>query len=333
MAILWMDGFDYYGASLLLTTRYTFTANSFDNSGTGRFGGKALSNPGGSTSRMTHPLPAPQSSLSMGFAFKYNTGSGSDRVILYLNNNASRICTLFLRGSDKKLVFVRGSSIGSNVLAESANALVNNTWHYIGLEFVRHASTGSIKLYLDGVLEDTEDPANTGASDINSIEIESFSSNAIFMDDYYVVSGSTWLGERKIETLRPSADTAQKDWTPDSGSDNYSRVNETPMNGDTSYVAAATPGDLDLYELANLSGNPDAIDAVQTIVAARKDDSETRTIAPVLLSGSTQEEGDPVATATSYGVGVQVFEQNPDSLAPWDTGGVNALQVGIKVVA
>ena len=334
MGVLHMDGFDYYAANVPLTTRYTFTTNGLDNTATGRFGGKALTNGiTGATSRMTHGFSA-QSALSVGFAFKFNTATTSDRPTLYLRTGTTTICTLHLRGSDKKLVFTRGSSIGSNVLATSSVALINDTWHHVGLEFTRHASAGAVNLYLDGVQVATVTGVNSGASDIDTIEIEMFSNaNTISMDDYYVVSGATWLGEQRIEYLPAASDTAQKDWTADTGSDNYARVDDVPMDGDTSYVFAANVSDEDNYGVTDLSSTPAAIPCVQVVLAGRKDDAATRAVAPILISGATTDVGDDVSMATGYKVGVQVYDLDPDGSVAWDAAAVNALNVGIRVTA
>jgi hypothetical protein len=145
------------------------------------------------------------------------------------------------------------------------------------------------------------------------------------------VSGATWLGERRIDTLRPSADTAQKDWTPDTGTDNYSRVNETPINGDTSYVTAATVGNKDRYALNDLPINPVTVAAVQALVVARKDDAVTRAIAPVIKSGATEAVGDDFGLASGYGAALKIFETDPNTSSAWTTSGVNALEAGMTV--
>jgi|SRR5687768_1007179 len=333
MGIVWMDGFDYYDTNVPLTTRYTFTANNFNTSQAGRFGGRALSNPFGDTCRMTHPVSPALASLSWGFAVKINSAGTSNRQLLYLKSGSGSTlqCTLWIRGSDKKLVLTRGSDIATNILAETTNSLVNNTWHYFGMEFTRHASTGAVNLYLDGSLEDSATGLNSGSADIDIVEIETFSTNAVLIDDYYVVSGATWLGERKIETLYVTADTAQKDWTADTGTDNYARVDEPQMDGDSSYVFASTVGDEDLYTLGDLSTTPSTIDAVQVAFAGRKDDATSRTVAPVLVSGATTDVGTDKAMAAGYSVGIELYETDPATTAAWTAAAVNALNVGIRV--
>jgi hypothetical protein len=335
VGVLWFDGFDYYDSTdLPLSARYSFVANAFDNDSAGRFGGRCLSTGSGITCRMTHPIPA-QSALSFGMAIKISSAGSSDRAtVSLLKADGTVMCILWIRGSDKNLVLCRGQfGVSSNVLAETTTGLSDGVWHYIGVEFVRDGSAGEVRLYLDGVLEDSVTGVNTGSNDIELMQLEAFSTNAVFMDDYYVVSGATWLGEQRVEYLPDSADTAQKDWTPDTGSDNYARVNDVPMDGDGSYVSASTIGDRDLYEIDPLSSTPDSIAAVQVVVAGRKDDVTTRTIAPVLVSGATTDVGDDIGMASGYKVGVQLYDLDPDGSVAWEAAAVNALNVGMEVTA
>ena len=89
--------------------------------------------------------------------------------------------------------------------------------------------------------------------------------------DVYVTNGRTRLGESGVAVLYPSADTADADWTPSTGTDHYATVDETTVNGDAGYVASGTVGDLDLYEIGDLPFVPDGIHAVQVTMCARKE--------------------------------------------------------------
>ena len=135
------------------------------------------------------------------------------------------------------------------------------------------------------------------------------------------------------DTLRPTADTAEADWTPSAGADHYAVVDEATINGDTDYVSAATPGALDLYEMSNLSFTPDTVHAVQVTMVARKDDAEARQVRTKLKSGTTTADGTTQAMATSYLPYGDLYETDPDTAMAWTPGGVNAMQVGIEVVS
>jgi hypothetical protein len=130
------------------------------------------------------------------------------------------------------------------------------------------------------------------------------------------------------DTLRPTADTAEADWTPSAGADHYAVVDEATINGDTDYVSAATPGDLDLYEMGNLSFTPDTVHAVQV-----KNDAEARQVRTKLKSGTTTADGTTQGMATSYLPYGDLYATDPDTSIAWTPGAVNAMQVGIEVVS
>lgn len=329
MTILFMDGFDSYSSSVPITTRWSISSGVATNSTAGRFGGKCAGNT--NTLIMSHTLPVAKSSLSFGFAHQINNLTTSIPLVTLQDASLTAICTLFLSTSGD-LVFVRGSSIGSNVLATASGVITTTVWQHIGLEFTRNATTGIVNIYVNGILVASATGINTGAADIKNIAVRLGSSTTTeLLDDYYCVDGATWLGERRITTLRPSADTAQKDFTPNSGTANFSRVNEAAIDGDTSYVSAATVNNEDIYDLDDLSYTPTGVDAVQILLAGRKDDAATRTIAPVLVSGATTDVGSDVAMAATYTLATQIHETDPNTSAAWTVSAVNALKAGMKV--
>lgn len=334
MTVLFYDGFDQYGSSVPVTQRWTLVAGTITYGTAGRLGGKCIQNNSAfGTFTITHTIPVAKSSLSVGVAFKTDNLYASKQLLTFNDSSNVVVCTLFMNASGD-LVFVRGNAIASNVLSTVSAALATNIWYHIGIEFTRNASTGTYKLYVNGVALATLTGLNTGASDIKNVGLSSPGSGvASFFDDYYCVDGATWLGELRVTQVRPSADTATKDFTPDTGTANFSRVNGVPMDGDTTYVSGATVNNTDLYDFDDLGYTPASIKAVQTVLVARKDDATTRTLAPLVKSSSTTHTGADVAMSTSYATFVEILETDPNTSAAWTVSAVNAMQAGFKVTA
>lgn len=335
MGLLFMDGFDYYSSSAPTSLNWTGTT-SIDYVTTGRFGGRSLKSNG----RTHRALASAKSSLSLGFAFWSNVdfSSGTQRQIVSFRNTAGGTtqCSLAISNANKFNFCLGAGETGSPTILDitSTATFVNGVWTYIGIELVRHASSGSFNVYQDGVKILGKTGVNTGGSDIGGVGLEcNTGSGYALFDDVYCVDGSTWIGEARISSARPAADTAQKDWVPNSGSTNYSRVNETTVDGDTSYVSASAVDAKDLYELSTLGYTPNDIFGIQNVIVARKDDAATRTIAPVTLSGSTETVGASKAMSTSYTTALQLLDQNPDTSTPWTPSDIADLQVGMKVTA
>jgi hypothetical protein len=202
-----------------------------------------------------------------------------------------------------------------------------------------HDSTGSIVAYIDGdqALSVTgADTRQQTGDDITLVRLfgaAATSANPRVMnwDDIYV--NGTRLGPCRVDTLRPAVDTADADWTPSAGADHYAVVDETTVNGDTDYVSAATPGDLDLYAMGSLGFTPDIVHAVQVTMVARKDDAEARQVRSELKSGTITAEGTTQGLATSYLPYGDLYQTDPDTAMAWTPGAVNAIQVGVEVVS
>lgn len=342
MTVRVIDGFDYYSSSVPISTRWTQTVSAPTYGNAGRFGGMCLSgNPSGTV--IQRNLGSVNNSISVGLAYKQDSGtmvSSPDTMIRFRNNNAGVDTTQsFIQiNNNGDLSFCSGNTLGSNIRATALSAIAWGVWNYVEVELVSHASAGSVNMYVNGVLVASASGVVTNAGlDVNAVVLVMPTVTGalpkIYIDDFYCISGASRLGERRVLTKYPSADTAQKDWTPNSGSTNYSRVNEEPMNGDTSYVSAATVGAEDLYDIGDLGFVPLSIDAVQLVMVARKDDATARSVAPVLISGSTTTVGSDLVMTTSYAVKTTIFETDPDTSAAWTASGVNALQAGMKVTA
>ena len=69
-------------------------------------------------------------------------------------------------------------------------------------------------------------------------------------------ANNDFLGDVRVETLFPTADGANTAWTPSAAGSHFNKVNEatgTFPDGDTTYVADATPGDRDTYVMSDLA--------------------------------------------------------------------------------
>ena len=216
----------------------------------------------------------------------------------------------------------------------------DGVWHYIEVEAFVHDSTGFIQVYKDGVSVLTVSGVDTKQQTDDTITLfrlygtdgTSALPNQFAWDDVYVTDQGTRLGEFRVVTLYPDGATANADWTPSGGGDNYEQVDEAQVDGDTSYVASDTPGDLDFYTMTDLGFAPDTVHAVQLTMCARKDDAEPRAVRLKLKSGAVVEDGTTQAMASTYQYFSDVYEEDPEAESPWTATSVNAAQIGIETV-
>lgn len=357
MAIVFMDGFDYYNASgtttgLQAKWRLSYPASIVTSSTTPYSVGQSASlndasyfNP---HTWMIADLPAAASTFAIGLALNINTAGGVANtsntipiIALGSGSDSAMQCGLSI-GSSGQLCITRGTGLtGQTVLASSASNLILATaWNYIELVIKIDSSVGTANIYLNGnpvavatFSGNTQAQAGSTADRVILQNSARTSSGAILLyDDFYVdtASPAAQVGQRRIETIYPSADTAQKQWTASTGSNNSAMVNSPTMQT-TNYVQANTVGYQDLYDLTNLGTSPTSIDAIQVNSLAQKTDVASRAIATSVKSGSTNNDGSDVYLGVSYALNSRILTTDPNTLLPWTASAVNSLQAGVKV--
>jgi hypothetical protein len=324
MTVRWTDGFDLYATKTDIGLRAgVIAAPGFANFATGRLGsGQCITTAQGYSFA---PFASAQSALSLGVAYQVN-GLSQAGSFLNFYNGGTPICDLRITSTGALQATRDG-----NVLGTSSTIITPDTWCYIEVEVTRHASAGAFKAYVNGVQMLNLTGVNTGGSDIDKITLASGSAD-IKLDDLYVTDTATKLGECRIDTLHPTADTATKDWTPSTGSSNYAMVDEAQFVT-TDYVSAGTAGNKDYYALADLSFNPLTIHAVSVVTMAKKDDATTRTFRGNIKSSSSEGNGATRGLGTSLSIYSDIFPTDPNGSIAWTQSSVNAAQVGIEVVA
>jgi len=326
MAIIFMDGFDLYSATVPVSRRW-----SGGGLVAGRFGGQALST---TTGNQSLTLGSFNSTLAVGFA--WNRSSFQAKTLIFSFNNSlsgfqQTMCSISIEISGA--VTWDGPS-GSGATASSVPGLIaTNTWHYYEVELTRSTTTGTIKVYLDGVQIISKTNVNTGTTDIDYLSLQGGNGNVgVSFDDMYCVNVATRLGECRIDTLRPTADTATKGWTPNSGTTNFSRVSEETSDGDTTFNSATVVGTKDLFAIADLPVTPTTIFAVQPVLVARKDNTALSQLCVDVVSGSATVQGAVNSLTSTYSYHVDTLVADPNTGAAWTATAVNALQLGYEIL-
>jgi len=352
MAVVFMDGFDMYNgvqAAIGLQSRWitsqtgqytTTTTTPFTNGQALRVIGDVQFNIG----YFSRVLPSTVSTSCVGFHFYTTSVSGmstrSSSAVVYFRNAGAFQFGIQLLSTG--ILVVNTYSAAGTITAEMFRTTVPiaaATWYHMGLVFTMGtAGTGSIELFIDGASAGSATGVTTARSGVALVDEIYFYNSALsggsnYFDDLYVTDAATFLGIRRIETLRPTSDTAQKQWTALSGTDNYAMVDESVVDGDTTYVETSTVGNQDLYDIANLSSTPGTIDAVQIVSFPRRTDATARTQYNSLKSGATNSDGTAFALSATYSHYPRLLNLNPDGSVAWTGAAVDALQIGPKLAS
>lgn len=343
MALVHFDGFEDYSTDTPASLRYGGQASTSNWNVTvtyqadGRFSdSKSLQLSASAQVYFDYFMPTGVSGAAAGISMKLSSlstptsGTAHNGISFYNLARSDQVnVTVQANGA---IVVWRASTVGSNTIAtSSAGLVVPDAWFHLAAEITRSATTGTVNVYVDGVQVISATGANTYASDIAIVGVHKQGVIANF-DDFYVCDSAAWLGEARSTPLVVTGDTAQIDFTPSTGVDNYACVDELPPNM-SDYVTSDSPGDKDRYTVSDLSFAPVAILGVKVTALASKDDITTRTMRANLKSGSTTANGTTKALSSSYKFLEDIFPTDPDTSAAWIKSGVDAIEVGIEVVA
>lgn len=367
MAIIWMDGFNTPGQTQL-TQSYFSTASVSSSTAAaynGRYDGKAVNIGGNSTeairrSQGLHKDFSNTTTISIGFAFRSVSGSAVyfyyntvDPFIIFYNGTASSAASSnnnivagmnFTQLNASSPVLVNILNKTGTILSSYQLPFFDHTvWNFVEVELQSSTTAGQMRIYLNGNLVSAISNANfsnsTSITDINKVAIcgHSISSNSIYIDDFYITNTATRLGEIHIATVRPSADTAQKDWTPSTGTANFSVVNDDNYSSDTTYITTNASNKKDIYDLQDLSvvttvsGTPLA---TKINGVGYKTTFGQSSVNLILKSGTTEANGTAISLYEGAS-GIQlipssIYETDPSTAIAWTVTGVNNSQIGIR---
>jgi hypothetical protein len=336
--IVFTEHFAGYGTGVAVTTKWTVTGGS-SMTITTAFGGQALrwAN-GGQSGYMYRQWGTPISEGTVYFHHKVDLISGATpRPTTFLMSDAAFMFGIeWLASGVIKLYSMTSHNAGTVLATSDVDKWTFAAEHACELEFVISDTVGRLSLYIDGALAveavnvDTKPSTQTTVNKI----CEGLGSNNGYIGiiGHIVVNDSPVReGPKKFYIIRPNADTADKDWTASTGSDNFAMVDEVGVSI-TDYVEGDTAGDLDLYEFENLTITPESIDLVQCFMDAWKTDLTARTLAPVVDVAGAQLEGDDFALGATAGLFVHDFYTKPAG-GEWDPSSIAGIKAGPLITA
>ena len=334
MPIIFLEGFDTYNTSVTATN---------DNSGilanwsstyiydkqivSGRYGGQAFRLPSnGGVENVDRSLKTTISSFSVGFDYRLPTTFGSCRI---MNMTDKQGYNSYLSiGSTGELTV----NCGNTIVAQSVGGVIqSNNWYFIEWSVKIHATQGQVSIFVDGFPVAQVSNINTVVSNRTSVTTISLSEGGRIndYDNLYVSDEIVNYGPCQISTFKPNADDAGN-FVPSSGTTSYNMVNESPADGDTSYITGQNVGDQQTFGIADLATNPPQIIAVQVSSTAKKTDSGTRAVGHVIKTDSNTVVGPNIALSTGYSSLQTTFNTSPSGSA-WTKDDVNNLNIGVKV--
>lgn len=350
MALLWCDGFDHYGdgatgKSNMLEGPYAELGSSTSNvisTANPRTGARHWRSTmfGASISIIRRVLGGDKVTVGIGAALYFSnmpTNNGIARLYDFRNNANESLVRLVLQTTGALLVAYPGG-----IFTTDTPVVVAEAYQHIEMMVGFSSSTGWLEVRVNGVTVIALSDINTGATLCAQVAFlyNSSSSTAtgigfIDMDDLFCYDGkgsfnNTFIGDRRVITLFPTADTISADFTPVGSATGFGAINQTTPDDDTTYITSATVGDESEFEYANLPGGISSISAVVSVAMSRKTDAGPTNLEVAAVSGASVTPGTDRPLTERYTYWQDVFETDPASAAPFTPAEVNAMKLRFK---
>lgn len=349
---LWGDSYDHYTD---LATKYPYvgTAQAIV-AGAGRFGTSAVrftdANgrvakgvvPGSATAgaflTMANRYTPGSAGGNFGFANLWDGAGGRGHVVFVRNTDGS--ISAWRQHADNAPLQV----FGDTLLGTTPPGLLQpSRYDSVELYVKVHATAGTVRirvnghevLTLAGVATKNPTAGSTWSAWYVGLETGTIGNfdvdDLLLYDDYVSGDGVTdFLGDLTGECLVATGVGASSQWTRNTGATNVSCVDETPPDGDTTYVEDGTIGHVDTYTVPALMRITDGIRAVQVVLTANHGGVGARAIAGVIRRSGTNYLGPDVYLGTAYGVAAAAFPLDPAGGA-WSAAAVAATEIGQQV--
>lgn len=345
MALKYIDSFDHYQTAQLAAKWSTFFLGANIMPGLGRCGSQALQMGGSGIGGVEKGVAFAGNTAIMGFAYNVNTQIFSEALICWFACSSGSTHQVYLaRALDGSLIVYRDDAGGALLGASAPDIIRMGSYYFIEFKATIHASAGVVEVRVNGATVILLTGVNTisnqsGGIPLSGIGFFTGASYIGLVDDLYIVDdggGAPWntfLGDCRVEYLRPDGAGATQAWDLIGAASHWQAVDDNASpDDDASYIHTATVGltDTETYKPTGLPTG--SIYGLQANLYARKTDSGPRSIAPVLRhAGVDYVGGNQQPSFGNYQYLNQIYMLNPGTGVAWTIADVNALEAGVKV--
>lgn len=359
MALIFCDGFDHYGLDETNMTDGVYAQVD----STALKWALSTANPRTSTHHMLRNTAGlgmlrrvfpdgAATSIGQAAAFHFDKLPDANNVfVIYdFRDTANTIQVSLILQSTGILSVKRGNmTSGTEIGVTLTPAVVAEAYQHIEMFTFFNDTTGTIEIRVNGVTVisetgiDTVASSNAEASQVGLICGQNISSgtgaNVITsVDDYFCYDdtgsfNNTFIGDRRVLTLFPEADTAQNDWGFNIGIEAFAVINEADPDDDTTYIFAnsgGSPAPVVEVDMTDLPAGVSAISAVVVVNRMRKTDAGTANVQPSLVSSSSEQAGTDRPLTEAYTYYHDVIEADPDTSSPFTPSAVNAAKLKLE---
>lgn len=218
---------------------------------------------------------------------------------------------------------------GGSKVADGSLVMPGNDWKHIEVYFSIANSGGRIQTWIDG-LPDIDYTGDTLPSSSDQIQFVRLIGSEYVpkIDDFHVHSSR--IGDRRVQAKRPTSDdTAQ--FTASGGGSNYSDVDDSTPDDDSTYTYTSTDAQKDLFGHGAFTLTDYEDYWINVWMRARKTVAAADQLRILIESNGTEDQGDWEDILTSYdGYFHEVWTTDPDTATAWLAAAVDAVLFGYE---
>lgn len=324
MAIVLAESFDNYGGAIARMIEGSWQRNSeavlqtTDGARTGTY--YLNSNGAGGVSDLKRLLDGNvMTSGGVAYAARFqNLPSNSNRSGFTLQSgDGTGILSVMLRNDG--FLQVTGGPMSDPVLDTASFPILIGAWNHIETKFVISSSVGSIEVRLNGVSVLSVNDLNLGSVGVTQIFFDSGGATVDqHIDDLviYDLNGGVandFIGPARVHTVYPASDSTPAEWTPTGSGTGAGAVDESSPDDDTSFINAATDGDIHAFTMPSLPSEVVDLEGFYVNARSKQVDAGATAFRINARSGAATENGDPKALTTTYAYQGQAFTDDPNT--------------------
>lgn len=357
MALLWMDGFDHYGAGVngrlaMLDGVWadipsTNTTPETVNPRTGAYSCRFNGSSNHTSPGLRRVLGVERSTVGVGGVFYFTAlptanayGGGNSGSVLYSLRDSANNHLVAISLSTTGQILAHSGMASGTLYGTSAAVITAGAYQHIEARFFVHASTGTIEVRVNGVTVLSLTGLVISSSLVGQVALNprSGSASLCYLDDIFVwddqgTENNDFLGDRRVRTQFINGNTASAAWTAVGAATGYECIDEAAPDDETTYIEATggtTPTSEFEFEDLPAVG---AIAAIQTYVRARKTNAGVGNLQTSLVSGASVDAGTDRTITEVYTYYMDVSELDPATGVPWTQSAVNSAKLRIARTA
>lgn len=339
----WMDGFDHYGSDAALLTQGVYaqaTGVTLSNANPRTGTRCARINPLTGDRGLRRVFGADLQEVGIGYAFNIPTlPTDSETLILaaFADNAYEVQCSLVMSSTGQILLYrsYPTANVPGPLLATSAPCVSAGAYNHFEVRMFCDDYGGACEVRLNGVtvlnVTGVDNAAIPGAI---MAQVKIGMLNNVYQDfpaymdvddlfcwDATGALNNDFVGDKKVYTRFPDADTATEEWTPSTGVNSFAMLDNVPPLDGTEYLEAQTAPAQTIVGLADLPAEVVSIAGLMTATRLFKTDAGNAKVEVGIINGSdsTIAPEHPATMAATYYH--DIFEADPATGLPWTVSG------------